>query len=114
MLEESHCEILRELCRLCIENRSLTSDRITYSFLSKENKKSSLKSSSVKDAIRKMEANRIIILRDSHFDLGRKGRMFEVSKTAMLCMLFNDNSLKRSLSRKGHSLSDLKNIYENM
>ena len=109
-MKDSNRILLYEICKLCILNNDLITKRSTYEMI---RGKSKLQIRGIKTAILKFKKQGIVIENDNYFMKGQKGRIFEVSKQAMLCMLSSDQSLKRWIASQGLSLQNLKKTYEN-
>ena len=108
---QSWLKILSEICKLCIENESLKTEKTSYDYLSKHTE---INAESVRRIIRTLEAEGILIFSKEYFQTGSKGRLFEVSEQAMLCMLTHDISLRKWIARQGIPVSDIKKFYDFM
>ena len=107
----SWIKLLSEVCKLCIENESLTTDKTSYDYLAKH---TDINPESVRRIIRTLEAEGILIFSKEYFQTGSKGRLFKVSQQAMLCMLTHDISLRKWIARQGIPVSEIKKLYDFM
>ncbi len=109
LITASWLKVLTEICKLCIENSSLITDKISYDHLAKS---TSINSESVRRIIRSLESEKILIFNKEYFQVGSRGRLFEISAQAMHCMLTHDSSLKKWIARQGIPVSEIKKFYD--
>jgi hypothetical protein len=109
ILKNSQLNVLSEICKLCIISGKLTTDKISYEALAE---KSSVKNSTIKGIVRKLESCHILIKDRHQYISGSKGRSFEISEKAIFCMLSHNQGLIRWLARNGLRVAEIKKIYE--
>ncbi len=105
----SWIKLISEVCKLCVENESLTTDKTSYDYLAKH---TDINPESVRRIIRTLEAEGILIFSKEYFQTGSKGRLFKVSQQAMLCMLTHDISLRKWIARQRISVAEIKKFYD--
>ena len=109
LLEKSWVSVVSEICKLCIQNESLISDKVSYDFLSQ---RSGVNPESLRRIVRRLESESVLVIREEYFRKGIKGRNFEITKRAMLCMLTNDIGLRKWIARQGKAVASIQKLYD--
>ena len=109
LVTTSWLKVISEICKLCIENELLKTDKISYDYLSE---RADVNAESLRRIIRSLESEKILIFSKEYFQTGSRGRQFEISPQAMLCMLTHDLSLKKWIARQGMPVSEIKKFYD--
>ncbi len=109
VFNDSHLNVLSEICKLCVVSGTLSTEKVSYENLSE---KTGTKFNSLKSIIRKFEACGIILLKDNQYAVGSRGRVFEITLQALACMLENNLNLKRWIARQGLKVSEVVKHYD--
>ncbi|HYX34817.1 MAG TPA: hypothetical protein VE954_17100 [Oligoflexus sp.] len=108
-LSESQLDVLNEICKLCIVHGKLSTAKVTYDEIAS---KASVNNRTIKGIARKLEMCDILIKRDNQYVSGSKGRVFEVSPKAIVCMLSHNQSLRKWVARQRLRVEDVKKFYD--
>ena len=104
-----HIKVLNEVAKLCILAGSLKTEMESYEFIAS---KLGMNGHTLRGLVRKLESEKMLILKDEYYVSGTRGRVFEISPQALNCLLHNDKSLKSWLARNSITLENAKNLFD--
>ena len=109
MSSDSLREVLSAICKMCIVQQSLQTGRIPYEYL---HSKVSISIPNLKKIVRKLEDSQVLLKHIDQSSNGSKGRDFIIAPKAMVCMITQDEGLRKWMARNQVSVTNIKKLYD--